>query len=230
MKKPLIIFALGAVILVLAGCGKVANQNGTPAGNKAGTDETAVNASDKSSSGQSENSALINSCKAEKVNLPNYGDPGKRLKNCFVEFPGEPSRQDKSYYIVEDICGQFSQPFMENMLGVKLAKIEPPKVATLNNCTYYFDEKEYVMLNLEYLAIENQKKGNEFAGYTVAKDVKIPMENLVATQEDGAINVIYLVLDPEKFISLRPSSKKSITNEKFLKLAANIAAEIKGYK
>ena len=35
-------------------------------------------------------------CKEESVAITGYGDKGKRLKNCFVEYPGEPSRQDKS--------------------------------------------------------------------------------------------------------------------------------------
>jgi hypothetical protein len=169
-------------------------------------------------------------CKKESVTLPNYGDPGKRLNNCFVEYPGEPTREDKSYYIVEDICGQFTKEFVENVSGKRLTKIAPPEIASLNNCTYYFDEKEYVMLNLEYLAIENQKTGNEYAGYTVATNAKIPMENYVVTQKDGVINVIYLVLGPQKFISLRPSSKNTFTTDQFVDFAVRVADAIKNYK
>jgi len=173
---------------------------------------------------------LSKACSKEKVNLPNYGDPGQRLANCFVEYPGEPSRSDKSYHIVEDICGQFTKEFMENVYGGKFARIEPSQVTTINNCTYYFDEKEYVMLNLEYLSIENQKIGNDAMGRKTEKNSAILMENYVSTQEDGTINVIYLVLNPNKFLSLRPSSKQAIENEKFISLAANIANEIKSYK
>ncbi len=169
-------------------------------------------------------------CTPENVPLPNYGDPGKRLKNCFVQYPGEPSRQDKSYYIVEDICGQFTRDFMANTLGGTIVKTEPPTVAGQHTCTYYLTDKEYVMVNLEYLAIANQQKGNEAMGRRVEKDAKIPMDNLVVYQEDGAINVIYLVLGPQKFLSLRPSSKKTIPNNTFLAWAANIGDAIKGYK
>jgi len=174
--------------------------------------------------------ALLNVCSKEKVSLSNYGDPGQRLANCFVEYPGEPSRSDKSYYIIEDICGQFTKEFMENMYGGKFAKIEPPQVTSVNNCTYYFDEKEYVMLNLEYLSIENQKIGNDAMDRKTEKNSAIPMENYVAIQENGAINAIYLVLNPNKFLSLRPSSKQAIGNEKFINLAVNIANAIKSYK
>jgi hypothetical protein len=222
MKKRTHLFFLVIIaVLVFSGCGaKNVETTQTPPGAKEETKKP-------ENSGTAE---LSQKCQEEKVNLPNYGDPGQRLTNCFVKYPGEPTREDKSYYIVEDICGQFTKEFMENMLGQALAKIEPPKTAFVNNCTYYFDDKENLMLNLEYLKIENQKIGNEAAGFKVEKDARIPMENLVATQEDGAINVIYLVLNPQKFLSMRPSSKKAIENDKFISLAANIAQAIKSYK
>ncbi len=230
-KKVQLLTLAIASLLLLSGCASKTAQGGASPTNKTeSTGEAAVETNATSGGEQSGNTPALNVCQEENVNLPNYGDPGHRLKNCFVQFPGEPSRQDKSYYIVEDICGQFNQQFMENMYGAKLDKIELPKVATINNCTYYFDEKEYVMLNLEYLSVENQKKGNETMDRKVEKDTQIPMENMVTYQEDGAINVIYLVLGPNKFISLRPSSKNAIAKDKFLELAANIATAIKGYK
>lgn len=170
------------------------------------------------------------SCKEENVSLPNYGDPGKRLKNCFVQYPGEPSRQDKSYYIVEDLCGQFTKEFMEQASGVPIVKVEQPKVDGIFNCTYYLTDKEYVMANLEYLSVENQRKGNVAMDRKVEKDLGIPMDNMVVYQEDGAINVMYLVLGPEKFISFRPSSKSAIANDAFIRFVSNIGREIQMYK
>jgi hypothetical protein len=241
MTKKIIVLSFALTgLLFLSGCGKNTDQNKPPiesntknnTENTATSDTTATNQGNPIvDNGQGTKSAtLLGACQEGNVSLPNYGDPGHRLKNCFVQFPGEPSRQDKSYYIVEDICGQFTKEFMENMYGAKLSKIELPQVATINNCTYFFDEKEYVMLNLEYLSAENQKKGNEAMDRKVEKDPQIPMDNMVTYQEDGSINVIYLILSPNKFISMRPSSKNTITKDKFLELAANIATAIKGYK
>jgi hypothetical protein len=241
MPKKFVMISLALVgLLFLSGCGKKTGQNNLPAesNTKNNAEKTTASDTEATSQGNSTvdngqsatNPALLTTCQEGNVSLPNYGDPGHRLKNCFVQYPGEPSRRDKSYYIVEDICGQFTKEFMENMYGAKLSRIELPKVSTINNCTYYFDEKEYVMLNLEYLSAENQKKGNEAMDRKVEKDSQIPMDNMVTYQEDGIINVIYLVLGPEKFISLRPSSKNAITKEKFLELAANIGSAIRGYK
>lgn len=227
MKRIYLFFSIVLVIMLLSGCEKNASdKNGVPAG-----EGEKVTVDEGKNDGQNKNTKNLNICKEEKVELSNYGDPGTRLKNCFVKYPGEPTRQDKSYYIVEDICGQFTREFVENMLGKKLDKIEPSKLTGLNNCTYYFDEKENVLINLEYLPIENQKKGNEFAGYRVEKNGKIPMDNLVVWQKDNLISTIYLVLDPNKFISLRPiSSKTFASSEEFLNFATNLAEAIKGYK
>jgi hypothetical protein len=237
MIKKIQIFPLAlAALLFLAGCANKADQNGTPAaGNSASKttaeDQTAADTSaTNSDSGQSTNATLLNACLEENVSLPNYGDPGKRLRNCFVEYPGEPSRQDKSYYIVEDICGQFTQQFMENMLGRKITKIEPSSISTVNACSYYLDDKEYVMLVLDYLSIQDQKTGQEAMGRKVENNPKIPVDNFVVWQEDGAINDVYFILSSQKFLRLERSSKAALNNDQIIDLSANLGAAIKGYK
>lgn len=168
-------------------------------------------------------------CEKEDVVIEGYGEPGKKLSNCFVEYPGEPSRQDKSYYIVEDICGQFTKEFVESALGQKIVKVEPPKIAGLNNCSYYLNDKEYLLINLEYLPIANQKTFYEQTGDKIEKDSKILADNLVVTQ-GNIVSRIFFVLGPQKFISLSPLSKNTIENEKLVNFAINIGAAIKNYK
>lgn len=170
-------------------------------------------------------------CQEEAVTIEGYGDKGKRLKNCFVEYPGEPSREDKSYYVVEDVCGQFTGEFIGNMLGRAITGIKSPENSSLYNCTYYLDgEESYVMLVFEYLQAEIQKKGQESMGRRVEVDEKIPMRNYVVWQEDGLLNTIYLILGDNKFISVKRSSGSGLTNEELINFAANIGEEIRNYK
>lgn len=213
MKKKIIVsLVLFVAVVFLSGCG-VKDQSGQE------------NASEAEKGNQTSGP-----CQKGEVALEGYGDPGKRLANCFVEYPGEPSRQDKSYYIVEDICGQFTKEFVENILGQKLAKIELPKISGINNCAYYFNDKDYVMLNLEYLKVENQKKGNEAMDRKVEKDPKIPMDNLVVYEESGVVNAAYLILGSEKFISIRPSSVAATKIADPINFAAKVGEAIKKYK
>ncbi len=172
----------------------------------------------------------VGKCTPENVSIEGYGDKGKRLSNCFVEYPGEPSRQDKSYYIVEDICGQFTADFISNALGINIVQAKNPEIEGLNNCSYYLNDKEYVMLNLEYLKIENQKKGHEAMGRTTTEDPKIPMKNIVVYQEDGLINTIFLILSDNKFISINRSTGNNLSSEQLINFSANISQAIKNYK
>lgn len=219
MKKFLILSFVLTGVVIFSGCAEKKEDVGKNPGVNQETEEK----------NSPEQSITAGPCKEEKVEIPGYGDPGKKLKNCFVEYPGEPSRQDKSYYIVEDICGQFTKEFVENILGKKLAKIEPSKIPSLHSCSYYLDGKDYLMLNLEYLRIENQKKFYEKAGDKVEKDSNIPMDNLIITHE-GFISRIFFILGPEKFISLSPASKSMINNESFLDFASKLGEAIKKYK
>ena len=172
----------------------------------------------------------LGQCVTGPVTLENYGDKGKRLASCFIEYPGEPTREDKSYYIVEDICGQFTEEFIANLLGQKIVKVVPSPVSGLYNCSYYLNDKDYVMLVLDYLSVADQKKGREFIGHKIMIDNRIPMENFYAVQENGLINTVYLVLDPEKFISIERPNAKVLEGDLVLQFAAKLAEQIKNYK
>ena len=221
MKKKLIL-SISVVCFLLAGCGQpvIKNQNSTsqqPTNQEAVLEKTMP-------------SGVAGKCTPGSVDLEGYGDKGKRLANCFVQYPGEPSRQDKSYYIVEDICGQFTKEFMANILGKEIVKVQPPLVNGLYNCSYYYDDKNYVMLVMDYLSVADQKKGREFIGHKIMVDNRIPMENFYAVQENGIINTVYLVLGSEKFISIERASPQVLPGDEVLQFAARLAKEIKDYK
>lgn len=172
----------------------------------------------------------VGKCTPENVSIEGYGDKGKRLSNCFVQYPGEPSRQDKSYYIVEDICGQFTADFISNILGKNIVKTEASPISSVYACSYYTSDKNYVMLVLDYLKFANQKIGQEAMGRKTIEDPKIPMKNMIVYQEDGLINSLYLVLSDDKFISIQRSSGTTFTSDELINFAANIGQEIKDYK
>lgn len=166
-------------------------------------------------------------CQRAEVDLVNYTEKGKRLANCFVEFPGEPTREDKNYYIVDDICGQFTKEFMENILNREIKSSKSGE----NSCEYQWGEiGESVSLILDYTKIDNQKIVQEALKRKVIEEKNIPMRNMVVYQDNGLINTIYLILNEEKFISIERSNKAGLTSEDLLNLAKKIALEIKNYK
>jgi hypothetical protein len=218
-------------LLFLSGCANKADQNKELTKNNVENNEIKTIAKDDANRAkQSENEAALNICQKESVSLLNYGDPGHRLENCFVEYPGEPSRQDKGYYIIEDICGQFNQKFVENLLSRNITRIESSKIGSVYACSYYLDDKEYIMLALDYLKVENQRIGQEAMGRKVEKNPKIPVDNFVVWQEDGEINNVYLILGSEKFLRLERSSTTALNNDQILDFSAKLGEAIKEYK
>lgn len=168
-----------------------------------------------------------NGCQRAEIDLVNYTDKGKRLANCFVEFPGEPTREDKSYYIVDDICGQFTKEFMGKMLNREIKAIKEGE----GSCEYQWGEiGGSISLILDYTKIESQKKAQEALKRKVVEEKSIPMRNTVIYQDNGLINTIYLILDEEKFISIERSNNAGLNTEDLINLAKNIALEIKNYK
>ncbi|MFA5532454.1 MAG: hypothetical protein WDA13_02570 [Candidatus Shapirobacteria bacterium] len=180
---------------------------------------------------QNDSTSTSNICKPKKVTIEGYGDPGNQLSSCFIEYPGEPSRQDKSYYLVEDICGQFTPEFISNTLGKKIIDTKKVESSPSYSCSYYLnDQRDYIMLTLNYLKSENQKIGQESLGRIIKVEDSIPMDNYVAYQENGVINSIYLILGEEKFISIKISSDSVFSTNELITFAINIGQAIKNYK
>ena len=74
-KKISILVLLVGATMVFSGCAKTDNTTIDK------TDNGAVSSS--ANVGTESGTGWMNSCKSEKVSLPGYGDPGKRLKSCF---------------------------------------------------------------------------------------------------------------------------------------------------
>jgi len=166
-------------------------------------------------------------CQKAEIDLAGYTDKGKRLLNCFVEYPGEPSREDRSYYIVEDICGQFTKEFIQ--------KIFPKEIKTLKaserSCEYQWGEIEgSISLILDYTKVESQKIVQEALKRKVVEEKSIPMRNMVIYQDNGLINTIYLILNEKKFISIERSNTAGLTTDDLIDFAVKLAKEIKNYK
>lgn len=123
---------------------------------------------------------------------------------------------------------------MENVSDFKFVQIKAPIIQSLYNCTYFINTDDgltgdYILIQLEYMDAENQKKGHEILGRTVTTDPDISMNNYVVYQEDRVINSILLILSENKFIRIDRSSTV-ISDFQLKDTAVNIAEEIKDYK
>lgn len=61
-------------------------------------------------------------------------------------------------------------------------------------------------------------------------NASIPMDNFVATQENGVINSISFVLGTDKFLSLDRTSTSVISDADMLALAVKLGTKMKDFK
>lgn len=128
--------------------------------------------------------------------------------------------------LITDMCGQISADFVGQAAGKTVVKTEPGP-GQPDYCQYFFDSKNFVSLNYDNYNVENQKKGLEILDRKIETNDKIKMEHFLAIQEDGLINSIYLILDPDRFVSVNRSSGKALGETEVVDFAAKVAELLK---
>jgi len=142
--------------------------------------------------------------------------------------------------VITDMCSQISAEFVGGAIGKPIVKTESGP-GQLDYCQYFTTWSEdyykipsgnmpggdFVSLNYENLNVENQKQGLEYLERKLETNDKIKMEHFLAIQEDGHINTIDLVLDPDHFVSVNRSSGKVLSEEEVVNFAAKVAELLK---
>jgi hypothetical protein len=144
----------------------------------------------------------------------------------------EASNPTTKYVLLEDICKQFSQQYMQNILGKTVYSIKPASEPTLYNCTYYLNaqKNDYIMLILDYLNVADQKAGLETLGYTLKTDSRIPMGHFISYNDQGKINDTYFVLGDNKFLRLTRASTQTLTETETLDLSVKLGEKMKNFQ
>lgn len=153
---------------------------------------------------------------------------------------GGPGGGGSSGTVITDMCSQISAENVREAIGKPIVKTESGP-GQLDYCQYFttwsedyykipsgnMPGGEFVSLNYENLSVENQKQGQEYLGRKIETNDKIKMENFLAVQEDGLINSIYLVIDPDHFVSVDRSSGKVLSEEEVVNFAVKVAEMLK---
>ncbi len=126
----------------------------------------------------------------------------------------------------EDVCASFPKEWVAKTIGKTIVNTKTFTMNGTYNCQYYIDDTNAAYIKAEDLSIENQKKGQQELGRTVKTDSRIKMEHFIAMQENGLINIIYLVLTPHSFVGIDRTSVKVFDNEGEINFAAKVAEQI----
>ena len=98
------------------------------------------------------------------------------------------------------------------------------------NCAYYLNEKEYILLVLDYEKVRDQVVVQKSMQRKIETNNRIPMRNMVVWQPDQMMNSIYLIFNDAKFLTIERSTWSGLYGEDMLNLASGLANEIKEYK
>jgi len=152
------------------------------------------------------------------------------LPNLFRKNPNNKSLETdnakKGIVVGADVCAEFPKEFITTALGKNIVRTETNNSQTTNVCQYFTDENNFVTLRLNNLSVEDQKKGQTTLGRTITTNDQIKMEHFVVLQENGLINGVYLVLNPNLFIAIDRTSTKAASEEEMITFAAKIAEKI----
>jgi len=132
----------------------------------------------------------------------------------------------KEINVGTDVCAEFPKEWVASVLRKEIIKTEAFSMKGTNNCQYFVDDTSSAFIKAEDLTIANQKKGQQEMGRTIKTDPRIKMENFIAVQADGLINVIYLVLNPNRFVAIDRTSTKVYDNEGEIAFAVKVAERI----
>lgn len=132
----------------------------------------------------------------------------------------------KEVKVGNDICGEFPKEWAASALGKPITKTTSLDTTGTHSCQYYTDENNFIILRLNNLSVENQKKGQTTLGRTIITNPKIKMEHFVVIQEDGLINGIYLIVNPNLFLTVDRNSAKAASQEEILNFAIKVSERI----
>jgi hypothetical protein len=136
----------------------------------------------------------------------------------------------KEISVGTDICAEFPKEWVTSVFARPIVKSVSRDTAVTHDCTYYTDENNFIILRLNNLIVENQRKGQIALGRTISTDPKIKMDHFLVIQEDGLINGIYLILGPTLFLAVDRSSTKAGSEDEMLSFAINVAERMSANK
>lgn len=133
---------------------------------------------------------------------------------------------NKEITVGDDVCAEFPKEWVASVLSKKITKTVAFNMGGTNNCQYYIDDTNSAFIKVENLTIANQKTGQVALGRTIKTDPRIKMDNVIAWQPDGLINVIYLVLNPNRYVAIDRTSAAVYDNEGEINFAIKVADRI----
>ena len=137
-----------------------------------------------------------------------------------------PNVLKKEISVGTDLCGEFPKAWVAGVIGKPIVNIDPFNIPGTASCNYFINDKDFVSIHVDDLSVATQKKGQQEFDRTVKTEPRIGMEDFISYETSGQINSVFLVLNPNKFVSIDRSGIDAGDNELNIKLAVAVAQRI----
>jgi hypothetical protein len=135
---------------------------------------------------------------------------------------------NKQITVGNDICTEFPKEWVALSTGKTIirAVASGTKGIATYPCDYYINETNFISIDVNDYNVETQKKGRIQMGDTLKTDPRIAMEHFIVFEKDGQINSIFLILGPNRFVTVDKFYGKVFDNEGVIAFAARVAERI----
>jgi hypothetical protein len=134
--------------------------------------------------------------------------------------------QNKTNTIGDDVCAEFTKEFIATIMNKPIVKTERFDTTGTHVCKYYLNDNDNFIIRLDALNVEDQKTGLKALGRSLTTNPKIKMNHFVAIQENGLINEVVLIINPNLFIAIDRSSTKAASETEIIDYSAKIAEKL----
>ena len=129
-----------------------------------------------------------------------------------------------------DVCNEMTKDEVAKTVGKPIVKSEDYSNSGSTGCEYFVDDNSFVIIDVGFMDMANQKTGLEALDRTIKTTDKVKLENFMAYTDKG-LNDIYMNIVPgQKYVRVGRSSTGAVDEETLINLAVATEAKIRSFK
>jgi hypothetical protein len=128
------------------------------------------------------------------------------------------------------VCDEMTIDEVASAINKPVLNIQDYSNSASTGCEYFVSDTGFVVIDVGYGDMANQKLGLEALDRTIKTDSRITLENMLAYSENGLMDVYINVESGQKYVRVGRSSTTAVDEETLIKLAIATEAKIISYK
>ena len=128
------------------------------------------------------------------------------------------------------VCDEMKKDEVGDIIGKPIVKTEDYSNGGSTGCEYFVANTTFVIIDVGYGDMADQKKALELFDRTIKTDDRIKLENMLVYSDKG-LNDVYMNVAPgQKYVRVGRSSVSIVSEEKLIQLAIATEAKIRSFK